>query len=204
MVVVDTEHPLHALVATRLCHDVIGPVGAIGNGMELIEALGPAAAADDLALVVESAQVARARIEFLRLAFGRPVAGAGLSVEALIASIAPAFDRPRLTLRFDVQESGGATRAPRCVALAVMCASKALPLGGEIVVSDAGQGFSVSGTGPNCGLSAHLTSVLNGTGERVSDPAEVEFALLREAMVSQNRQLSVTQSEGALTIHVAG
>ena len=29
------------LLASRLCHDLVGPIGAVNNGMEIIEAMGP-------------------------------------------------------------------------------------------------------------------------------------------------------------------
>src|SRR6202140_3547889 len=62
---------LAALLCSRLCHDLISPVGAIVNGLEVLE--------DDndeetktfaLELIKKSARVASARLQFCRLAFG--------------------------------------------------------------------------------------------------------------------------------------
>jgi histidine phosphotransferase ChpT len=62
---------LAALVASRICHDVISPVGAIANGLELLgeeqdEAMREAA----LDLIRNSARQASAKLQFCRLAFG--------------------------------------------------------------------------------------------------------------------------------------
>ena len=62
---------LAALVSSRLCHDVISPVGAIVNGLEVLEEeKDPAMREIALELVRKSAEQASARLQFARLAFG--------------------------------------------------------------------------------------------------------------------------------------
>lgn len=62
---------LAALISSRLCHDVISPVGAIVNGLEVLEEeKDPAMREIALDLVRKSAQQASARLQFARLAFG--------------------------------------------------------------------------------------------------------------------------------------
>lgn len=59
---------LAALLCSRVCHDVISPVGAINNGLELLdESVGDADAMD---LIRTSALNASVRLKFARLAFG--------------------------------------------------------------------------------------------------------------------------------------
>lgn len=59
---------LAALVASRVCHDIISPVGAINNGLELLDEGG--ADADAMDLIRTSALNASVRLKFARLAFG--------------------------------------------------------------------------------------------------------------------------------------
>ena len=59
---------LAALLCSRVCHDVISPVGAINNGLELLDEGG--ADADALDLIRTSALNASVRLKFARLAFG--------------------------------------------------------------------------------------------------------------------------------------
>jgi histidine phosphotransferase ChpT len=62
---------LAALISSRLCHDVISPVGAIVNGLEVLEEeKDPAMREIALDLVKKSAEQASARLQFARLAFG--------------------------------------------------------------------------------------------------------------------------------------
>lgn len=58
-----------ALVSARICHDLISPIGAIGNGVELLM-LDKAAASPEMDLISESVTQASARIRFFRLAYG--------------------------------------------------------------------------------------------------------------------------------------
>src|SRR5262245_66554930 len=73
-----SEHDtlLANLLCSRLCHDLVGPVGAIGNGLEVL------ADEDDaemrrqaIELLTFSAEEASRRLKFYRLAFG--AAGGG-------------------------------------------------------------------------------------------------------------------------------
>src|ERR1700760_2931379 len=60
-----------ALLVSRVCHDLVGPLGAVVNGMEVLEdERDPAMRADAIKLVTMSADQALARIQFMRIAFG--------------------------------------------------------------------------------------------------------------------------------------
>ncbi len=59
---------LAALLCSRVCHDVISPVGAINNGLELLDEGG--ADEDAMELIRTSALNASVRLKFARLAFG--------------------------------------------------------------------------------------------------------------------------------------
>ncbi|MBL0372398.1 histidine phosphotransferase [Rhizobium sp. KVB221] len=63
-----TGSDLAALLCSRVCHDVISPVGAINNGLELLDEGG--SDADALDLIRTSAHNASVRLKFARLAFG--------------------------------------------------------------------------------------------------------------------------------------
>src|SRR6516165_7666999 len=60
-----------ALLVSRVCHDLVSPVGAVVNGLEILEDERDAAMrADALKLVASSAELAAARLQFARIAFG--------------------------------------------------------------------------------------------------------------------------------------
>jgi histidine phosphotransferase ChpT len=62
---------LAAMLCSRVCHDLINPVGAIGNGLEVLGDPSQTAMADGAQdLIANSAKQARAKLEFARLAYG--------------------------------------------------------------------------------------------------------------------------------------
>src|SRR5690606_27339952 len=73
---------LAALLASRMCHDLVSPLGAIGNGLELLEMYG-AAAGPEHALIADSVAAAGARLRLFRLAFGHAGDGQRLPVAEL-------------------------------------------------------------------------------------------------------------------------
>ena len=69
---------LAALLCSRVCHDVISPVGAINNGLELLDDGG--ADEDAMDLIRTSAINASARLQFARIAFGA-AGSAGVQID---------------------------------------------------------------------------------------------------------------------------
>ena len=72
---------LAALLCSRVCHDVISPVGAIVNGLEVLEdESDPDMRNFAIELIKKSANTASARLQFCRLAFGA-AGSAGASID---------------------------------------------------------------------------------------------------------------------------
>src|SRR3954469_3596549 len=62
---------LAAMLCSRVCHDLINPVGAIGNGLEVLADPSQTAMMEGAHdLIANSAKQARAKLEFARLAYG--------------------------------------------------------------------------------------------------------------------------------------
>ena len=65
-----TDKPdLISLLGSRICHDLISPIGAISNGLELLVMDG-AQGGPEMVLISESVANANARIRFFRIAYG--------------------------------------------------------------------------------------------------------------------------------------
>lgn len=66
-----TLHPrVLELIASRICHDLVSPVGAVNNGVELMQELGEDAGDEAVQLVASSAQQASIRLKAFRLSYG--------------------------------------------------------------------------------------------------------------------------------------
>ncbi|MEO1488726.1 MAG: histidine phosphotransferase family protein [Pseudomonadota bacterium] len=66
-----SQTDLAALLCSRLCHDMLSPVGAISNGLELLaDEQDPEMRANCLDLLEQSARISTDKLKFFRLAFG--------------------------------------------------------------------------------------------------------------------------------------
>lgn len=76
------------LLASRICHDIISPVGAVHNGVEFLEEMGVDAGGDAVALISHSAHNAAARLQAFRLVYGMGGADPSIRTE----DVRKAFD----------------------------------------------------------------------------------------------------------------
>ncbi len=129
-----SEPDISALLCSRICHDLISPVGAIGNGVELLTEIQPDAG-DELQLIGESAATASATLQFYRLAFGAAGAGEPYALAKCQKIVAAMFRRERADLDWPAQ-AGDITRASaRLLCNLMLIAASALPRGGSVRVA---------------------------------------------------------------------
>ncbi len=193
---------LSSLVAARLCHDLISPMGAIGNGLELLQ-LAPGAGHDELALVNSSLATALAKIRFYRIAFGPADAQARQSLEEA-AQLTDAMFHGRFSVLWQLGGPDMTRTVARMVYLAILCLEKSLPMGGVARIS-AGDGtisMTVDGrrTAPPAELWAH---VVDGTPVAELKPDGVQFALLRQALQATGHRIDVGFTEGGVALKMA-
>lgn len=187
-----TPGRLAALVTSRLCHDLVSPLGAIGNGVELLQLAPPSGSgtSPELALVAESVAAARARIASFRLAFGQTTGEARMSRADLAAALGDLTAAGRL--RAELATEGDAPRAEvKMILLALMCLETALPWGGRVLVCRTGAGWRLVAEAQRTRVDPALWSWLDGVGaRRMPTPAEVQFPLLSEEGAAQSRRIA--------------
>ncbi|WP_274426498.1 histidine phosphotransferase ChpT [Chelativorans sp. YIM 93263] len=124
---------LAALLCSRVCHDIISPVGAINNGLELLEEGG--ADEDAMRLIQTSAINASARLQFARIAFGA-AGSAGMQIDTGDAeTVATAFIRNE---KPDLEWIGGRALLPKnkvkLLLNLILVANGAIPRGGKLSI----------------------------------------------------------------------
>jgi histidine phosphotransferase ChpT len=124
---------LAALLCSRVCHDIISPVGAINNGLELLDEGG--AEADAMNLIRISARNASARLQFARIAFGA-AGSAGMLIDTGDAeAVATAFlqnEKPELV--WDGRRALVPKNKVKLLLNLLLIANAAIPRGGRITV----------------------------------------------------------------------
>lgn len=162
---------LAALLCSRVCHDVISPVGAIVNGLEVMEDESDASMKEfALDLIRKSARQASARLQFARIAFGA-AGSAGASIDLGDAqSVATGFfqdDKTKLVWNAPRQLLPK-NRVKLLLNLLVL-ASQGIPRGGEITATVEGDErastFEIVARGINARIPPHAAALLAGEPE---------------------------------------
>lgn len=158
---------LAELMAARLCHDLVGPIGAVANGIELLGDGNPDA--EVTSLIAVSARQAARRLQWFRVAFG---SGGSLPASAIFGETrriaAGLFDEGRVALDWpapDAAIEAAATRTAAKLALNLgLTAIECLPRGGTVHVRVAPKG---------AGLALNVAAA--GAQARLPDDLQVAF-----------------------------
>ena len=200
------EADLLGLVASRLCHDLISPAGAIGNGVELLTEMGGAAAdGPELRLIAASADNLSATLQFLRIAFGAAPVGERQGLPALqrVARAWFAHQRPSL----DWPDLPGETtrRAARLRLNLLQAAASCLPRGGEVrVVERPDGGFEVTASGAGLAAPESAESWLSGDVHAPRpQPREVHWVLAGRHAREAGASVELVRGEARLTLAAA-
>ncbi len=121
---------LSALVASRLCHDLGNPLGAVSNGVELLQMSGMANS-PEMALIADALRDTEARLRFFRIAYGAARPDQHISEREARNIMSQMYGAGRL--RVDWLLTGDLPRHHvKSAFLMIACAEAALPMGGGI------------------------------------------------------------------------
>ncbi|PLX35805.1 MAG: histidine phosphotransferase [Hyphomicrobiales bacterium] len=159
---------LAALLCSRVCHDIISPVGAINNGLEVLEEdSGGEMEGFAMELIRKSAKQASNKLQFARLAFGA-AGSAGAEIDTgdaeKVAQGLMEGEKPSLT--WTAQRVLMAKNRVKLLLNLILIASSAIPRGGNIDLTIEGEAsapnFRLVCTGPNARVPADIAAKLAG------------------------------------------
>ncbi|MBF9041977.1 histidine phosphotransferase [Rhodobacterales bacterium HKCCE4037] len=190
------------LVASRLCHDLVNPLGAIGNGVELLEMTGKADG-PEMDLIRDAVRAAEARIRLFRLAFGAAGPDQTTSAREAREAVEGYFRQSRIKAAWQVA-GDHARRDIKLATLMVLCAETALPMGGEVNVSlDADQCWTLTAQGPRLTVNAELWDMLRvGRVPQMMAfrPADAQFPLLLHTAAAGGKGIYFRADQASLTV----
>ncbi|MEW9804533.1 histidine phosphotransferase ChpT [Mesorhizobium marinum] len=196
---------LAALLCSRVCHDIISPVGAINNGLELLDEGG--ADEDAMNLIRQSARNASARLQFARIAFGA-AGSAGMQIDTGDAeAVTTAFlrnEKPELVW------TGARALLPKnqvkLLLNLVLVALAAIPRGGKIAVTlEEGQPnpkFTLTSSGPMLRVPPKFLEL--HSGQKPEEPIDAHsvqpyYTLLLAREANMTISIHATADEVVLT-----
>lgn len=168
----DNDIDLAALLCSRLCHDLLSPVGAMNNGLELLaDEHDPEMRKRCMDLLAESAKSAADKLKFFRLAFGA-AGGFGSEVDPgeAKAVIEPLVcSSGRTELQWSVPPNPLPKRAVKILLNLVLVANDALVRGGTLHVGAENRGgeceIVIRAVGPRIILDEIVKQTLIGQGD---------------------------------------
>jgi histidine phosphotransferase ChpT len=197
---------LAALLCSRVCHDLISPVGAIVNGLEVMEDN-----ADEetktfaLDLIKKSTANASARLQFCRLAFGAAgSAGAQIDLGDAEAVARGFLEDGKTKLTWSVPRLLLPKNRVKLLLNLLIIAGQAIPRGGVLAVDPLGEGenmgFRILASGPNSRVPGPAAAILDGTSDHAVDAHAVQPYYTALLAKSCGLALSLTPEGEAIVV----
>ena len=199
------------LLAARVCHDLIGPVGAIANGAELLAEDQGKPDPEVVGLIGGSARTASRRLQFFRAAFGTAAAlstGRPLG-DARALALGLVEEGGKIGLEWRQPDATDEARAGRAAVKTllnlILIAFESLPRGGTVRVEASAEGASglaiaVSCDGPQARLAEETRAALAADGE--ASPRTVPAHLARHLAAGAGARLATAQQNDTLRMSV--
>jgi histidine phosphotransferase ChpT len=191
-----------SLLCSRLCHDLLSPVGAINNGLELLaDENDPALRRQYMDLLADSARASADKLKYFRLAFGA-AGGFGdriQSSEARIALETLVKGNSRIAFGWMVDDDNLSRGATRILLNLGLIALDALIRGGRLDVCLEDDEIVIRAEGPRLVLDAEVKAVLEG--EDLAPTSRTIGAALAQLLAKrEGRTLMLTQQDGLLLL----
>jgi histidine phosphotransferase ChpT len=186
------SHEFASLLCSRLCPDLLSPVGALNNGIELLsDEHDPEMRARCLELLADSARASANKLKFFRLAFG---AAGGFADEVDTREARVAIEGlfggdGRIQLGWMVDEPTMSKSALKVLLNLVLITGDALVRGGRLDVGaekhDGGLDIVIRAEGPRIVLDPELKNVLVGESSEESVAPRAAAAWLAHCLVQE-------------------
>lgn len=157
------------LLTSRICHDLISPVGAINNGVELFEEMGAQFGEEAVKLIGHSADMASRRLRLFRVCYGAAGGEAGLGCDDALVTMRDYVAGSRVSLSWSAEKLKALPGLPRGVAKVLLnltiIAYEALVHGGMIEILADSENLSkikILATGRGAGQRTEAWAPLKG------------------------------------------
>jgi len=194
----DSATDLTALLGSRICHDLISPLGAISNGVELLMMSG-VLPGPEIALIADSISAANARIRCFRVAFG---AGTDQTMahSEVLSILQDMTHGGRLQITWDVT-SPATRRDVKLAFLGLLCIESAMPWGGRIMVRADKQDWTITADADRLTVDKPMWGRITGTATTGTLTAShVQFALFADEARRQGRMTRLSLGDQRISL----
>jgi histidine phosphotransferase ChpT len=167
---------LAALLCSRVCHDLISPVGAIVNGLEVLEEdKDEETKTFALDLIKKSAQQASAKLQFCRLAFGAAgSAGAQIDTGDAERVARGLIEDGKTAITWNLPRELVAKNRVKLLLNMLVVAVGTIPRGGTLTVDPFENGYRIAAAGLNARLAAATADLISGAPGHAVDAHAIQ------------------------------
>lgn len=195
----DKHTTLTELLGSRLCHDLISPIGAIGNGVELLELTGNVSS-PEIELINSSVANANAKLRFFRVAYGLASANEGVASSDIRSIVQDYYQSSRISVEWQSLE-GHDRRELKLAFLLLQCLEDALGAGGTITVTCSAERWEMNGRGAKLRFDKAKWSYLSDvTSALEMNASSVPFFLAQSTASTLNRTIQMSQGTETLAL----
>ncbi|GAM98055.1 signal transduction histidine kinase [alpha proteobacterium U9-1i] len=155
---------LTALVASRICHDMVEPMSAIIQGLEMIKGADGKTDPDALSLLDHGVGKAWAKLEFFRFAMAGAIAEGESTIDEGREVAIKLYSVLKAELKWDVPPIAMPRPAVRVIVNLLLIANECLPRGGTVEVTGKAGEVRIIATGPRAKLREPTATALKGDG----------------------------------------
>ena len=207
------ETKLAELIATRLCHDLTGPIGAVNNGVEFLEEEGFDMTNEAVKLIINSAHETVNRLQFYRQAYGRVGEAGEASLAEKKKIAADFFSNTKIKLDWpdshtDASGVAISQKMSRLLLNLMIIASAAAIRGGTLSVrviqaDDGAKQMDVSVVGETIKLDPEVSTILSSASEDIPLTTKtVQIYLTKRLAEELHATVTLTSDSGSLALRM--
>jgi len=201
---------LSALLCSRVCHDIISPVAALGNGLEVFDTDDETMREFALDLIRKASDQASSKLQFARRAFGSAGSiGAEIELGDAERVVRGILDQDKMQLSWSAPSQAMPKDKVKLLLNLITIATTTIPRGGSIAVDVSGSvetpTFRIKCTGPKARIPPVVSAYFGGGRPKPADPHEAqpyftslvgESCNMRTAIAIEGDEVTITSISG--------
>ncbi|HLJ65706.1 MAG TPA: histidine phosphotransferase family protein [Stellaceae bacterium] len=182
------------LLCARLCHELVSPVGAVNNGVELLEDEEAGLGRDAIALIGQSGRKAARRLQFYRFAYGGDAVGDGSVVADLAQGL---FEGGKVGCVWPKDANRLAHAWQRLACNMLVLGAESLPRGGQVtlrLIGEGGGGLEVRAAGEALKLTGERRAALAANSAEALTTRTIQAYFTQQMARRMGAELAIAEA----------
>lgn len=193
------------LLISKICHDLVSPVGAVNNGIEFMADMGAEGFSDGIGLIEHSARQASVRLQLFRMAYGAGGSDAKVTGKMIYETFQAYIASEKTSLDWDLMNAMPEQDLPagflKTLLNMMVFAHESLPRGGTVAVTIKDGAMAVTGTGDMIKPRDDSVAAFNGEIDTAGlTPKSVHGFITSEFAKLFDLDTGITVSESDITL----